>query len=251
MPDGRRPTSSSPTTPDCARHAAAIAESRRHSLRRRAGREGAGEPVDGPAATAGDEAEQLSMFSVIGSVATEAADGGDGVGVFGEDPDDPSGIAGGPSRREPDGVELLLHPPPLPSGRAAVVTDAGPGGGSASPVVPLRERKAAVRQANADLAVELVRATGWGHAAGEPRAEPARGHRAHRRGHAGPTRASARRGPALVAPDLIAAARWPTDPAGGPPGRPVGAHRPAGASHGRCGQSCLGYRPRISARTWA
>lgn len=147
-----------------ARHAAVIAESRRHSLRRRAERQGADAPSDRRAVAAGDGAEQLSMFSVIGSVATEAAGGAQGPGVFGEDPDDPAGSAGEPSEHEPAGVELLLHPPPLPSGRAAAVTAAGPEGSAAGPPVPLRERKAAMRRANADLAVELVQATGWGHA---------------------------------------------------------------------------------------
>ncbi|MCP4435444.1 MAG: DEAD/DEAH box helicase [Actinomycetia bacterium] len=150
-----------PDDPRLTRHATSIAESRRHSLRRRAEREvvraEGSEPMD-----EGDE-EQLSMFSVIGSVAMDSETTG-GEGVFGRDPDDPNDDAAQDPAvdREPAGVELLFHPPPLPSGRAA--KSAGAADDPASGHTTLRERKAAMRKANADLAVELVHATGWGHA---------------------------------------------------------------------------------------
>ena len=145
------------------RHADSIAQSRRHSLKRRAEREavdteGVDEVDDG-------DTEQLSMFSVIGSVATGSSGGeSTGAGVFGDDPD---GI-GAPERGEhvePTGVELLLLPPPLPSGSIAKPRT-GPGHteGADQPRITLRERKARLRAANSDVAVELVRATGWGHA---------------------------------------------------------------------------------------
>ncbi len=153
-----------PDDPRLARHAAAIAESRRHNLRRRAERDVV--RAEDPEGALDEDAEQLSMFAVIGSVATEAGDAASR-GVFGRDPDDPEDTGSSVDHREPAGVELLLHPPPLPSGAAGVIAgpgDGAPGDGEQGRPVPLRERKAAVRQANADLAVEIVRSTGWGHA---------------------------------------------------------------------------------------
>lgn len=142
------------------RHADSIAQSRRHSLKRRAEREVV-------AAEAGDidhqdDPEQLSMFSVIASVATDSAVHHD-QGVFGDDPD---GIGAGAAvvHPEPAGVDLLLLPPPLPSGRAAGTATAEEAAPPGVPRVPLRERKAKLRAANAELSVELVRVTGWGHA---------------------------------------------------------------------------------------
>jgi superfamily II DNA or RNA helicase len=142
--------------PDDARlagHAARIAEARRHSLRRRAEREstmGLGAPV------AEDDAEQLSMFSVIGSVALGADAHRDGAaegGVFGDDPDDTAGA-------EPAGVDVVVFAP-LPPG-AAVAAPAH--AGSAPDGLTLRQRKRRVRDANAEIVLELVRGTGWGHA---------------------------------------------------------------------------------------
>ncbi|MFV0316150.1 MAG: DEAD/DEAH box helicase [Microthrixaceae bacterium] len=143
------------------RHADSIAQARRHSLKRRAEREEVHAALDDPGGL-DDDAEQLSMFSVIGSVATGST-GEDHAdrGVWGDDPD---GLGPGAGRfgHDPAGVDLLLLPPPLPSGaiRSGVTGDDG----SAGPRVPLRERKARLRAANAELAMDLVRATGWGHA---------------------------------------------------------------------------------------
>lgn len=155
-------------------HAASIAESRRHTLRRRsergAARAGVGEAgiAPGDDLSGDDDAEQLSMFSVIGSVATDSTDHHGPEGVFGPDPDE---IGAATVRNAASGgVDLLLLPPPLPSGRLG----AGPQGVREVPGVagnpeggervPLRVRKARLRAANADLSTELVRATGWGHA---------------------------------------------------------------------------------------
>ncbi len=153
------------------RHADSIAQSRRHSLKRRAEREVVRGELDEPGDE--DDSEQLSMFSVIGSVATDSSgdDAGTDAGVFGSDPDG-IGSAASDSDSEPAGVDLLLLPPPLPSGRSAMGSGlngdaSGIGMGSESsgaPGIPLRERKARMRAANADLSMELVRATGWGHA---------------------------------------------------------------------------------------
>lgn len=153
-----------PDDPRLRRHATSVAESRRHSLERRAERRQAG-GFDESHPRLGDVEEQLSMFSVIGAVATEAGTDDHGSGVFGadpEDPDDHDSVLAGP---DPPGVEVLLLPPPLPgggrAGRASAGEDAGPG---ARPGETLAQRKARLRQANADIAMELVRASGWGHA---------------------------------------------------------------------------------------
>ena len=163
-----------PDDPRLRLHAARVAESRRHSLRSRAARDAAEDGGCRPLADGfGDDAEQLSMFSVIGSVALEGS--GSGGGVFGDDPDDSDGS-------EPAGVELVLYPPPLPGGDAAADGGMGVLAGGTPPgaglpgeaigegvtfpteLVTLRQRKQRVRQANGDIVVELVRATGWGHA---------------------------------------------------------------------------------------
>jgi superfamily II DNA or RNA helicase len=158
------------------RHFAAnLAEQRRHSLRKRADAEesselGQAEPgFDEPP---GLEDEQMSLFSVIGSVALgsagESAPGqAQGVdsmtgdeGVFADDPDGSLGDS-----RDDGGVDLVLLPPPLPSG--AMPRDAGSAlegsAGGALDNMTLRQRKIAMRDYNADLARDLVRSTGWSH----------------------------------------------------------------------------------------
>ena len=114
---------------------------------------------------AGDD-EQMSLFAVIGSVSLgESGSSGPAGehdthqddGVFGDDPD---GSARDP--RDEPGVDLVLLPPPLPGGgaRAARGDEPAEAGGQA---MTLRQRKVALRDANADLARELVRITGWSH----------------------------------------------------------------------------------------
>ncbi len=138
-----------PDDPRLRSGAAKIAESRRHSLRRRAAtaRE---VPVDGDwdGATSldgGDPEEQLSLFSVISAVATHAVDA-DGDGA--DDPLQPD-----------DDPALLLDlgaPPPL--GRHA----------AGGPVVPAgmarTELREQLRVANSAIARSLARRTGWSHA---------------------------------------------------------------------------------------
>jgi hypothetical protein len=106
----------------------------------------------------------MSLFAVIGSVALgESGQSGPPVehhdeGVFGDDPD---GSLRDP--RDEPGVDLVLLPPPLPGGgvaRAVVDHDPSVPG---QDTMTLRQRKVALRDANADLARELVRSTGWSH----------------------------------------------------------------------------------------
>lgn len=150
------------------RHAGSIAQSRRHTLRRRAESEtaipGAESRDPGADLPDGQDGEQLSMFSVIGSVATDSTGHEGGEGVFGPDPDG-VGARSGSIDSEAAGVDLLLLPPPLPSGLMAPGTPGVPEASDPEGArVPLRERKARLRAANADLSTELVRITGWGHA---------------------------------------------------------------------------------------
>src|SRR5690606_466938 len=77
-------------------------------------------------------------------------------GVFADDPD--GELRDG---RDEHGVELVLLPPPLPGG--GMPRSMGSGGGPDAPEMSLRQRKIVLRDANADLARELVRSTGWNH----------------------------------------------------------------------------------------
>ncbi len=158
------------------RHFAAnLAEQRRHSLRKRADAEESGElgqAESGFDEPPGLEDEQMSLFSVIGSVALGSAgesapgqvQGVDSMtgdeGVFADDPDGSLGDS-----RDDGGVDLVLLPPPLPSG--AMPREAGSAlegsAGGALDNMTLRQRKIAMRDYNADLARDLVRATGWSH----------------------------------------------------------------------------------------
>ena len=158
------------------RHFAAnLAEQRRHSLRKRADAEESselGQAESGFDEPPGLEDEQMSLFSVIGSVALGSAgesapgqvQGVDSMtgdeGVFADDPDGSLGDS-----RDDGGVDLVLLPPPLPSG--AMPRDAGSAlegsAGGALDNMTLRQRKIAMRDYNADLARDLVRATGWSH----------------------------------------------------------------------------------------
>ncbi len=151
-----------PDDPRLRLHAANITEARRHSLRRRADRTEDDLPTAEPDEPVLDDEEQMSLFSVIGAVslgeagAPDADTERDAGGVFGDDPD---GELGEPI--DVPGLDLVLLPPPLPGGGrvgGSVGTITGiEGGGS------LRQRKLVLRDANADLARELVHATGWSH----------------------------------------------------------------------------------------
>lgn len=153
-----------PDDPRLRHFAASLAEQRRHSLRKRTQSDESvvqAEP-ELDAIDLGDD-EQMSLFAVIGSVALgDSGHGGSNDehpddGVFGEDPD--GDLRDG---RDEPGVDLVLLPPPLPGGaapRPAAAHGPGEDGGG----LTLRQRKVALRDANADLARELVRVTGWSH----------------------------------------------------------------------------------------
>ncbi|MFZ4518511.1 MAG: DEAD/DEAH box helicase [Microthrixaceae bacterium] len=150
-----------PDDPRLRRYSAELSESRRHNLRKRADRE-AGPSADVDDVPLGDD-EQMSLFSVIGSVALDAEESSGhraehaGPGVFGEMED---GAVGG---TEPEGVELVLLPPPLPGGGIVAVADPGDGAAGGAPDLSVREQRIRLRDLNADIAKELVRSTGWSH----------------------------------------------------------------------------------------
>ena len=160
-----------PDDPRLRHFAATLAEQRRHSLRKRTESEDDSGSVlpDNPEDHVGEgDEEQMSLFSVIGAVSLgesgQSGPGGNFVdpepeGVFADDPDGEMHD----SREEP-GVDLVLMPPPLPSGAAARAADGSQSHGSESMQgLTLREQKIRLRDANADMAAELVRSTGWSH----------------------------------------------------------------------------------------
>lgn len=141
-----------PDDPRLRRHAAAVTESRRHSLRARREAPRAEGEVD-----AGDD-DQLSLFGVIGAVVTDSSTDQSTLGVFGSAPE-------ALEVREPGGVELVLEPPPLPGGGVAGTWQEESVDGEATPAVDPRQQRILLRERNADAVRELVRATGWSHPA--------------------------------------------------------------------------------------
>ena len=160
-----------PDDPRLRRYAAELTESRRHSLRKRRGSDEDRPASDEPDAIPLGDEEQMSLFSVIGSVALDGDGAGTGhdhpsagpsAGVFDDDPDDPG------RSYDPEGVEVVLLPPPLPGGgtaRATAIGDDAAGSATGDPAagLTLRQRKVRVRDLNADIVRELVRSTGWSH----------------------------------------------------------------------------------------
>jgi superfamily II DNA or RNA helicase len=127
-----------PDDPRLRRHAAGVAEQRRHSLRRRDV-----EPrVEGEQEGELGDAEQMSLFAVLSAVATEASDP---ASDFGDEPE----LDDGPN----DEIELTLAPPPPLTGGAEV----------GAVTITRKEEKGALRDANAKVARELVRRTRMTH----------------------------------------------------------------------------------------
>ncbi|MGB6059004.1 MAG: DEAD/DEAH box helicase [Microthrixaceae bacterium] len=160
--------------PDDARlrhFAATLTEARRHSLKRRSDDDRSENPFDPEPeldAIDGADDEQMSLFSVIGSVALgESGQSAPGqrmgldsdTGAGGVFDDDPDGRVGDP--REDLGVDLVLLPPPLPGGGAPRGHD--PGGSGSIEGLSLSQQKIRLRDANADVVRDLVRYTGWSH----------------------------------------------------------------------------------------
>jgi superfamily II DNA or RNA helicase len=132
-----------PDDPRLRGYAAGIAEQRRHSLRRDE-RDNEDDPEARELEASEPDDEQMSLFAVISAVATSGADAVDEEEPFEE-----------PAEEIDESVELTLAPPPPLQGE-------GPGGTTA--VLPRREEKKELREANARLARELARRTGLTHA---------------------------------------------------------------------------------------
>jgi superfamily II DNA or RNA helicase len=133
-----------PDDPRLRSHAARVAEQRRHSLRRRDDDWPEREEDEAALDELPDE-EQLSLFSVISAVATESADPSEhDLDALDELDDEAPG----------EEVELTLAPPPPLAG----------GGEAGTALLTRREEKQQLREANADVARELVRRTGLTHA---------------------------------------------------------------------------------------
>jgi superfamily II DNA or RNA helicase len=140
-----------PDDPRLRARAAQIAEQRRHSLRKesrpdfdseRAESEWESESV--PAALEPDE--QLSLFTALSAVATGAPEAWAPWEESWPDDDDEESL-------DAAAIELLLAPPPPVAGGASGVAG-----------LTRREQKELLRVANADVARELARYTGWEHA---------------------------------------------------------------------------------------
>jgi superfamily II DNA or RNA helicase len=137
-----------PDDPRLRLHAARVAEQRRHSLRR----DDRDRPERDEDEAALDELppdeEQLSLFAVISAVATDAAE-----------PLDDDDFDDEPEEHDEDdsAFELTLAPPPPLAG-------GGDEAGGGTVVLTRREHKKQLREANADVARELVRRTALTHA---------------------------------------------------------------------------------------
>jgi superfamily II DNA or RNA helicase len=138
-----------PDDPRLRSHAARIAEQRRHSLRRRDDDERFERSEEEAAREVAEE--QMSLFAVISAVATGAAEPAlDDLEYDDHDDDVEDELV--------NDVELTLAPPPpLPGGRSSEL--AGGGGPQTR-----RAEKTQLRDANADVARELVRRSGLTHA---------------------------------------------------------------------------------------
>jgi hypothetical protein len=139
-----------PDDPRLRSHAFAIAEQRRHSLRRDHDDDTDPAALDEPPSQAVETEPQLSLFEAISAVAvhdTSALGELEGT-LFAPPADDPSD----------DDADLLLElaPPPPLEGLGDL------GGDEGLPVRP-RERRRALREANAALARQIARITGLSH----------------------------------------------------------------------------------------
>ena len=145
------------------RHAAAIGEDRRHSLRRPDDEPGVAEPDDEPATQQRDD-EQLSLFAAIS--ARPLGIPHEPEWEVQEDPGVGKGTAHGDHGADDaeDGLEFLLAaPPPLPGGQAATAATAGMAA-SQPPARSRTEHKRQLRASNADRARTVSLLTGLGHA---------------------------------------------------------------------------------------
>jgi hypothetical protein len=156
-----------PDDPRLRRWAATLSEHRRHCIAKRS-RGSEVTPGEETQSQSG-EAEQLTMFSVIGAVATGSEESsGAGIGVFDDSHDNVSSMA---VVSDPPGIDLVLAPPSLAGRRpgasapgadiaGAVVPGVGPTGATPSRAA----LKGQLKAANAAVVASLVESTGIAHA---------------------------------------------------------------------------------------
>ena len=144
-----------PDDPRLRSHADSLATQRRHSLARRR-RDDDDDRVDEPAFDSpdgGDEADQMSLFAVIGAVAQHEPEAA--AGVFADDDDDLD-IDGD----DDAGVDLELVAPPTPDGKVRNAL----GSPGTAPEKTARQRRNDLRDSNAALARDLARRANMTHA---------------------------------------------------------------------------------------
>lgn len=143
-----------PDDPRLRSHADSLATQRRHSLAKRRSEdddERADEPeFDSP--DGADEADQMSLFAVIGAVAQHKPEAAEGVFADDGDDDDSDGD-------DDTGIDLELVAPPTPDGKVRSA-----GAPSDAPQKTARQRRAELRESNATLARDLARRANMTHA---------------------------------------------------------------------------------------
>ncbi len=161
-----------PDDPRLRRWAASLAEHRKHCIARRGRGNDEGAP-EGLAQETGEPEQptmQLTMFEVIGAVATGSEESpGAGIGVFDDAHDDVTTMS---VVTDPPGIDLVLAPPSrLGRGPAADTSgdpfsEAGASGVPPSGIGASRSaQKAQLKAANSAVVASLVEATGVGHSA--------------------------------------------------------------------------------------
>ncbi|MBK9559230.1 MAG: DEAD/DEAH box helicase [Candidatus Microthrix sp.] len=152
-----------PDDPRLRSHADSLATQRRHSLAKRR-RDDDDERGDEPAFDSpdgADEADQMSLFAVIGAVAQHEP--AESEGVFADDGDD--GDDDDDGLDDDRGVDLELVAPPTPDGRVRAQPVPGEAqGADAKPQLTARQRRSELRDRNASLARDLARRANMTHA---------------------------------------------------------------------------------------
>ncbi|MGD9695337.1 MAG: DEAD/DEAH box helicase [Thermoleophilia bacterium] len=138
-----------PDDPRLRAHAVAIAEQRRHSLRRRDDDGPAADELDDPAADREGPEPQLSLFAALSAVPLGGAGADAGPDEHHDEEIDP------PEPEDDAALVLELAPAPLLGGAG----EAADGERAVSP----RERRRILRDANANLVGEIARITGLSH----------------------------------------------------------------------------------------
>lgn len=157
-----------PDDPRLRRYSSTLSESRRHYLKSRTGSRhdefAAGGDTGFDSTPGTGREEQLTMFEVIGSVATgsEETAPADALGVFSDSHDQVPNLA---AVNEGAGVDLMLAPPTLAARRGTGSAGSATMGDSSEPGESRSATKARLRGANSAIVKALVESTDQGHSA--------------------------------------------------------------------------------------